>query len=216
MDKKALRLLGLLASVAAASACTPGGSGKSAARSQLGPTQIAAPKLGDQPVTEIKLRLATRSYVAGILDQAFGPSVSDVTGTLLRGNIDQLGGPCDAYGEGCSQSSHSQAPLVPPSTSGREAVVIRACDLSASRDDAIAFAAAQARGGSVTDTLAYPVAKDVAAAFDLFFRGRVTSSDAMTELLKVSDSAQSQGLPPLEAWRFLFLALCLTPHWQTP
>jgi hypothetical protein len=75
----------------------------------------------------------------------------------------------------------------------------------------------QARGVATSTfmTTEVPTLTDIKVAYDLFSPGRIPSDDLVKSLkTDVVDYSVSTGLVPLESWRFLFLTLCISPHWQ--
>lgn len=167
-------------------------------------TALNRPKIGD------------KLFVASFYNQIFGPSVGGFMVPLIRNNTGAFGGPCDQLGNIATnhclgRSSFSQAPVLPNSMATREGFRIRTCDLTAQTDAAIVHAVAQIKNAS-TDSK--PGTSEVAKAYELFFPGHEPTQEVGEALKAVVDEATSDGQPPLEGWRFLFLTLCLAPEWQ--
>lgn len=161
--------------------------------------------------SETRLRLGDRSYVSSVLTSVFGPSAEDPAQDLIDPNIAAFGGPCDPYASGCNGSS-SQASVIGVATSSREALRTRACERIVANDTAVNFAVSQA-GAMAANR---PADGEIRRAYDLFYPGKNPTHEGFLALENVVASAESQGLAPLESWRFLFLSLCLAPDWQVP
>lgn len=185
---------------------------------------------GLAPVVERNLRMGTREFTASTLSEIFGgsrnSSVNEVIEEMIRTQLGPFGGgPCDRYGEDCPPSQmtpgradpagESQALVVPSATTGRMALILRSCEKITAINDAVRFAAAQAMGVPVDSQLPIPLAGDITAAFELFYTGRSPSSDVVRSLDSLAREAQQLG-GEIESWRFLFLALCISPGWQIP
>jgi hypothetical protein len=178
-------------------------------------------------------RIMPRNFLATSLNQVFGPSINAVTAAMISpvANDFLLGGPCDNNGTDCPSvlTEDSQAPMIPATTSGRESVMTRTCDLIVDTDSAVRYAVAQVRNDSLTanfteptdaDTIP-PSAQDLLGAYDLFYPGKTPDPSVVASLQAVGQEAYAQAeqdgvTPALDEWRFTLLTLCIAPDWQAP
>ncbi len=162
--------------------------------------------------SDTNLRLMAGGYVAGLLNDVFGPQAQNITGRFINGNYAQFGGGCDKYGSTDCPANLSQGGVIPSALTTRSSILIRTCDLIMQDDYAVTYAASKVGTiGVLPDRVA------VQAAYDLFYPGRTLESAAAVDSLgAVVNQATALSMPPLEGWRFLFLTLCMSPDWQIP
>lgn len=172
---------------------------------------------------ENQLRLGGRTYVASMLKYVFGPSADRTVEILIEDHVMAMGGEsCQPYRNDCegndglagwSPFGDSVLPSIPRATTLRAALISRACHGIVAKDEAILFATANVLGGALS-TMRQPTEADILAAFNEFSPGRSLNDESAKQLLNVTQRAGEMGM--LEAWRFLFLTLCLEPGWQIP
>jgi hypothetical protein len=160
------------------------------------------------------LRLTHGNYVVGLLNEVFGStSALSATSALISGPYTQFGGTCEKYASTPCPAQSSQGSVIPGALTTRFALVTRACDRILQNDAAVTAALAKIGGNATT----FPIPTTVAAAYSLFYPGRnLSANDVGNALLDIAEQAKSQALPALEAWRFIFLTLCVSPDWQIP
>jgi hypothetical protein len=179
------------------------------------------------------LHVAGREYAAGALIDIFGDGpAGSVANELVRRKVGEFAGPCDVYstrsspidvfygwdsnGECLGESSYSQQPLIGAMNASRQAYLIRACDRILQQDSAVLNAAALAQGLTSVASVSQPSAANAEAVYQMFFVGRTPPAEVVQGLLAVASTAQSKGLPAIEAWRFMLLTTCVAPDWQVP
>jgi hypothetical protein len=165
---------------------------------------------------ESRLRMLPREFVASTLESVYGPSAAPAVNGLIRARADQFGGPCDTNLGDCAQNSQSQLSLIPIGVSGRYGYLTRACDVISMSDNAILFAVREALGLPALPLASVPSpdAGAIQAAFDLFYQDRTPDAGVLGELAALVAQSVASGHSPLDQWRFLLLALCLSPGWQ--
>jgi hypothetical protein len=178
------------------------------------------------------LRLIDRVTVASILNQRFGPTAVSYTNALVKAKVNQYGGPCDqnmvtetvnASGtvtvtNDCSDGAHSQsmAPMVAVSSSGREGLRIRVCDRIVAQDATILYAAKEVQPDLTKANAKIPTPEQVISMYQQFSPGVTPTEEIQEKLAAISARTQQLNLIPFEAWRFIYLTLCLSPDWQIP
>jgi len=163
-----------------------------------------------------KLRLVMGRYVNGLLNEIFGAVAQPITKQFVDGKYAEFGGSCDRYGsvKDCP-ANLSQSAVIPSALTSRSSILTRACEKILQND--LAVTTALSKIGINGTALPSPNVTSIQAAYGLFYPGRtVNSGDVTSKLLAISDRAKELSEPPMEAWRFLLLTLCLSPDWQLP
>ena len=153
----------------------------------------------------------------------FGSDISNEVNENILSQQKLFGGPSDLYKDNntdvlVSPASDSVlAALVPSSTSARESYRIQACNLIVQNDNAVRFAGKQVRNLTSTSFMNHekPTVGDIKYAYDLFSPGRVPPQQVLDSLkVDVVDYSSTAGMNAFDSWRFLFLTLCISPHWE--
>lgn len=180
-------------------------------------------KLTLQETSESRLRISSRSYLKSTLDEIYEPSVATATSNLIGDKAGQLGGASDPY-QALDRPGFTQVQSIPSASSARSALIERVCDVIHQNDTAVLAAAAKVLGAPATAaSLKLPTEQDLASAYSLYYPGKSPSEELLEDLSQIVVQARTLQpapretlLAPVEAWRFVFLTLCLSPEWQVP
>lgn len=180
-----------------------------------------------------RLRLVGRKFVAGKLKTLFGSEVSAITDVYIENEIGNFGGPCDRnltditfrlngaqhqariYPD-CKSESDSQASVIGPTTPARFSLLQRACRKILQTDSYLNTGVMNALNTTTPQTSRAMTDADIQAIYSAFNIGKSPSLEVLSSLKKISDVTEEKGLAKIEAWRFVFLTLCLSPDWQIP
>ncbi len=169
------------------------------------------------------LPLSGRRFVQTRLDDIFGPTVVAATSGLIANSIGSFGGPCDKYKKDfnggpnygdCKAIAESQASLIGPAAPSRQSLIIRACEMIAQNDSAIKMAVTNAIGSDMTSRL--PTQGEIQSLYELFYTGKIASTEALKSYNSVSLAVQQKAYPALDSWRFVLFTMCSSPDWQIP
>lgn len=200
------------------------------ARSGGNPDVISSPvpEVTPRPelaLIEMDLRLMDRLGVKAVLDDVFGPAAANVaTNAVIYNSLSQFGGPCDPKAQvnlGCDNvdAFDTGAPLVNFSSTPREGLRMKACNLLVFNDTTLRAAITSVRGAAYVSSIASnprPTASDVQGVYQLFNPGRAElPSSVVSSFLQVSQSI-AVGPGSMDPWRALILTLCYSPDWQVP
>jgi hypothetical protein len=170
-----------------------------------------------------EIRLGNRDYINSVFNDVFPPQTSGQQNQLnqilqpeVRMQIGLFGGPCNIYSsEGLTDcpsgnifTQETALPFNQQSTSSREARRLRVCESVMDLDWAVAAAVGNIDGASPTQL---PTAAQITAAFQLFYVGQDPGADILSALQNL---IAQQWSSPSEAWKALFLAVCVSPGWQ--
>lgn len=180
------------------------------------------------PAAVPPIRLGDRFFVSSVVQSVFGdnPVTRGLESTILKNLLIDFGPSCDRFGgpdNSCDQSPHnSRLSSISPATSSREAARLRIC-YEASASTAVSLRAAIANVKAITPSslvlsgIAAPTAAEVQRAYNLFFPTFTPSGEVIEALLNLVEAAdENSGNGHIEGWRFLFIALCSSPTWQSP
>ena len=197
------------------------GSGDNSSNSSAGSALSAA--------LESQLRIGDRFQVASVFKDVFGTSslITNSLQTYIFQQYAAFGRPCDLFvttlANDCINYANSQAAIISPNTSLREAYRLQACYHILNGDPSAELplknVISQVRNisiGSVNlGTLTAPTEADAAGIYSLFFRVQDPSAEIVSNLMNLSAEVYAED-GALEAWRMAALAACTSPDWQIP
>jgi hypothetical protein len=163
--------------------------------------------------SDIRLRLASRSMIAAILQGVFGPDSEPIVKPLVRDQYGPFGGdPCDRYAAPCGLANNTQLPMVPFANALRFGLIARACERLVSSDQTLHFALSSFAAVATSP----PGPSDVQAVFELFYPGKQMSSAVASDLQGVVTASTQNGHRSNDTWRILVDTVCQSPGWQLP
>ncbi len=186
--------------------------------------------LTSQSPAYTKVKLGDRTFVYQTFSTVFGTDGSVAGDYILASSLKKLlvvqdegsisgtglGGPCDPYGNSfrctpAQRKTDSLVPVMPVSAATREGIRLRACEEATNLDLAIRTAVQRIGVATINTPATATSAREALAAF----YGDAEFPDSVVEaLLEIQADAQSKGYPQIDAWRFIFYAICSTPSWQ--
>lgn len=169
----------------------------------------------------LQLRMADRTYVESVLNQAFDISKETPTALLVEQHTLQrfeFGGSCDLYEASEYEKGKIEFPREQcyvglgsstPATSNpmRYSWTIKICEQLVK--DIIRFNAIMKKifpdGANLT-----PTSQSIEKAYGIFFLEEKPDENSLKALLELSNTVEDVN----EKWRLIMLTLCISPEWQ--
>lgn len=176
-------------------------------------------KKNENFITYVKPLIGTRTYLASTLESLFvaeseernseDNKILQVILNLILKQSGALGGPCQSRYEGsieCPGSAklNNTAEMLPLPNSLRKGYMLRSCEEILAKDRAIHNALEKSK----IETTSTADPGKISQVFNLFYPGRLPTSEVINELVNSHDIMLTKGQGPLNAWRFTLLSLC--------
>lgn len=180
--------------------------------------------------TTFDLQLSDRNYVAGVLEDVFGPSAKTKLTEMVYSKPDEFGGPCSEYAHykykrGTAyldkdpnlvcNINRSIKPLVAPAQAVRQGWLIQACaalvGTSGDTTSELNYALGKIKYGSSDSNLPEPNDANLLSLHKLFYRERPLPPRSVLDALRVLFQEER---PTKEEWRSAIYSYCISSQWQ--
>lgn len=179
----------------------------------------------------LNIRMSDRFYVSSLLQDVFGEAANNPINNLVNAKMDSFGGGCDQYdrntnisntclNDNCTQVTCNGAEIIHNqlgvSSVIRVGWLTKTCEEITNNDSATLYAVRNILVQPTVPQSGVPIPNNntLKKSYELFYRSGVSPNNNILSAL--STIAATETTNNFEKWRYVFLALCVTPEWQIP